>query len=119
MRVTPSLPAWGRYPRGCEAAAHATCSFIAQTQGGNVLLKLDVKNAFNSIRQDTVQAAQTHLPEIYPFIWDGYSSKISLFHGDFRLDSSTGVQQGDPLGPDLFALAIHGVTSEVKSDLNV
>jgi len=29
------------------------------------------------------------------------------------------VQQGDPLGPALFALAIHGVTSEVKSDLNV
>ena len=27
--------------------------------------------------------------------------------------------QGDPLGPALSALAIHGVTSEVKSDLNV
>ena len=42
-----------------------------------------------------------------------------LFHGDFRLDSATGVQQGDPLGPALFAIAIHRVTSEVKSDLNV
>ena len=29
------------------------------------------------------------------------------------------MQQGDPLDPALFALAIHGVTSEVKSDLNV
>jgi len=29
------------------------------------------------------------------------------------------MQQGDPLSPALFALAIHGVTSEVKSDLNV
>jgi len=29
------------------------------------------------------------------------------------------MQQGDPLGPTLFALAIHGVTSEVKSDQNV
>jgi len=106
-------------PRGCEAAVHATRSFIAQTQGEKVLLKLDVKNAFNSIRRDTVlQAAQTHLPEIYPFICDCYSSKTSLFHGDFCLDSATGVQQGDPLGPALFALAIHRVTSEVKSDLN-
>jgi len=42
-----------------------------------------------------------------------------LFLGDFRLDSATGVQQGDPLCPALFALAIHGVTSKVKSDLNV
>jgi len=42
-----------------------------------------------------------------------------LFHGDFRLDSATGVQQGDPLGLALLALTIHGVTSKVKSDLNV
>jgi len=41
-----------------------------------------------------------------------------LFHGEFCLDSATGVQQGDPLRPALFAFAIHGVTSEVKSDLN-
>jgi len=106
-------------PWGCEAAVHVTRSFIAQTQGEKVSLKLDVKNAFNSIRQDTVlQAAQTHIPEIYPFIWDCYSSKTSLFHGDFRLDSATGAQQEDPLGLALFALAIHRVTSEVKSDLN-
>jgi len=106
--------------RGSEAAVHATCSFMAQTQGEKVLLKLDVRNAFNSIRLNTVlQAAQTHLPEIYPFIWDCYSSKSSLFHGDFCFHSATGVQQGGPPGPALFALAIHGVTSEVKSDLNV
>ena len=118
VRVLPTLPVWGRHPP-CEAAVHATRSFIAPKQGEKVLLKLDVKNAFNSIRRDTVlQAAQTHLPEIYPFIWDCYSSKTSLFHGDFHLDSATGVQQGYPLGPALFTLAIHRVTSEVKSDLN-
>jgi len=65
-----------------------------------------------------LQAAQTHLPEIYPFIWDCYSSKTSLLHGEFCLDSATVVQQRDPLGLALFALAIHGVTSKVKSDLN-
>ena len=76
---------------------------MVQTQGEKVLLKLEVKNAFNSIRRDTVlQAAQTHFPEIYPFIWDYYSSKTSFFHGEFCLDSATGVQQGDPLGLALF-----------------
>jgi len=116
VQVTPTLGT----PRDCEAIVHATRSFIAQTQGEKVLLKLDVKNAFNSIHRDTVlQAAQTHLPEIYPFIWDCYSTNTSLFHGDFHLNSATGVQQGDPFGPALFALAIHRVTSEVKSDLNV
>ena len=29
------------------------------------------------------------------------------------------MQQRDPVGPALFALPIHGVTFEVKSDLNV
>jgi len=60
-------------PRGCEAAVYATRSFMAQTPGEKVLLNLGdaKKNAFNSICRDTVlQAAQTHLPEIFPFIWD-------------------------------------------------
>jgi len=29
------------------------------------------------------------------------------------------VQQGDPLGPALFVLAIHEVTSKIKADLNI
>ena len=65
--------------------------------------------------------SQKHLPEIYPFIWDCYSSKTSLFHGNFSLDSGTDVQlqQGNPLGPNLFALAIHEVTSKIKAVLNI
>jgi len=40
-----------------------------QPHNEKVLLKLDVKNAFNSIRRGTVlQEAQKHLLEIYPFI---------------------------------------------------
>ena len=56
---------------------------------------------------------------MYPFIWDCYSSKISLFHGNFSLDSGTSVQQGDPFGPALFALATHEVTSKIKADLSI
>jgi len=52
---------------------------MEQTQNEKLLQKLVVKNVFNSIRQDTLlQASQTHFPEIYPLIWDRYSSKISL-----------------------------------------
>jgi len=46
-------------PLGCEAAVHATCYFMDQPHNDKVLLKRDVKNAFNSIRRDTVlQEAQ-------------------------------------------------------------
>jgi len=91
-----------------------------QPHNDKVLFKLDVKIAFNSIRRDTVlQEAQKHLSEIYPFIWDSYSLKTSIFHGNFSLDSATGVQQGDPLNPALFTLAIHEVTSKIKADLNI
>ena len=107
-------------PLACEAAVHATRYFMDQPHSENVLLKLDVKNVFNSIRRDTVlQEAQKHLPETHPFVWDYYSSKTTCFHGNGSLDSATGVQQGDPLGPALFALAIHEVTSKVTADLNV
>ena len=84
-------------PLGGEAAVHATRYFMDQPHNDKVFLKLDVKNAFNSIRRDIVlQEALKHLPEIYPFIWDCYSSKTSLFHRNFSLDSATGVQQGSP-----------------------
>jgi len=74
----------------------------------------------NSIRRDTIlQEAQKHLPEIYPFIWDCYSSRTSLFHGNFSLDSTTGVQQSDPFDPALFTLAIHEVTPKIKADLRI
>ena len=33
--------------------------------------------------------------------------------------SDSGVQQGDPLGPLIFSLAIHDIASSMKSNLNV
>ena len=36
-----------------------------------------------------------------------YAGHSKLFFGSFDLASATGVQQGDPLGPLLFALCIH------------
>jgi len=71
-------------------------------------------------RRDTVlQEARKYLTEIYPFIWDCYSSKTSLFHRKLSLDSATGVQQGNPLVHALFALAIREVTSKIKADPNI
>ena len=65
-----------------------------------VLLKLDFTNAFNSIRRDKMlEAVQRLAPDIYPFVHSVYYSPSSLFWSDKIIQSSEGVQQGDPLGP--------------------
>ena len=37
---------------GCEAAVHAARRFVRDGVGGRVLLKIDLRNAFNCIRRD-------------------------------------------------------------------
>ena len=48
-----------------------------------------------------------------------YEENSYLFFGDNTLDSSKGVQQGDPMGPFLFSLAIMDIVKKMKSDQNI
>ena len=82
-------------PGGCEAAIHAARTFLANSSllSPRVLLKIDYKNAFNSIRRDTfLGMVRAQFPEVYPFVWQCYNSPSTLFFGDFMLKSATGVQ---------------------------
>ena len=49
----------------------------------SVLVKLDFANAFNTLRRDG----------------SSYGRPSDLFYDDIVMSSSSGVQQGDPLGP--------------------
>ena len=81
-------------------------------------MKLDFKNAFNSVRRDKMLTAVRDLvPMLFPFIHSVYSSPSLLFWGDKIIQSSEGVQQGDPLGSLLFCLSIHHVVCHLKSEL--
>ncbi|XP_045453030.1 uncharacterized protein LOC123662192 [Melitaea cinxia] len=52
---------------GCEAAVHAARTFLKSNEA-EVLLKVDVKNAFNSLDRATLlNEVSLHLPEIYPY----------------------------------------------------
>ena len=102
---------------GCEAAVHATRLYLRNLQSGQVLLKLDFENAFNCIRRDKMlQAVSDLAPELAPFVHASYSEPSTLFWGETSLMSAEGVQQGDPLGPLLFCLTIHKLTSQLKSE---
>ena len=64
-----------------------------------VLLKIDFKNAFNSVHRDFVlKFIREKVPAIYGFVYQCYEESSYLFFGDDTLNSSKGVQQGDPLG---------------------
>ncbi|OQV22928.1 hypothetical protein BV898_03354 [Hypsibius exemplaris] len=104
---------------GAEAVVHATRSFISVGGETRVLLKMDFKNAFNTIRRDRLlHAVKLHLPHLYPLVWQMYRTPSKLLFGDAWLSSECGVQQGDPLGPLLFCLVTRDLSRSMQSPLN-
>ena len=82
--------------RGGEAAVHSTRLYLKPQQ---VLLKVDVKNAVKTVRRDKMLTAVRVLaPDLLHFVHSTYPSP-SFVWGDKSLQSSEGMQQGDPLGP--------------------
>lgn len=107
-------------PQGAEAAVHAARRYLNSLQPDYVLLKLDFANAFNCIRRDKMLSKVGELaPELLPFVHSAYSTPSTLFWGETPLQSSEGVQQGDPLGPLLFCLSIHHLTEQLTSEFVV
>ena len=98
-----------------------------------VILALDSANAFNTLTRTQLAAVLQHgcdhyvhlpgvsQPQDRPLGWDilwhhiqahyGCSGTLRYFHEGQTpiINSETGVQQGDPLGSTLFALAIHPI----------
>ena len=101
-------------PLGCEAAAHATHLYLRNMSPGHLLLKLNFKNAFNTLRRDKmIESVKEYAPELFTFILSAYEQ---LFCGDHILESAEGVQQGDPLGSLLFCLVIQPLIVKLRSE---
>ena len=87
-------------PRGCDVAALASRHFLPHLPSDHVLVKLDFKNAFNSLsRACMIRAVQQFSRDILSFVYSAYASSL-LFCGDHTL-SAEGVQQGDHLASHL------------------
>ena len=107
-------------PSGCEAAARAARQYLGPMSSGQVMVKLDFKNAFNCLRRDKIlQAVRSTCPELFHFVYSAYSTPSSLFCGEYIIQSEEGVQQGDPLAPLLFCLTIHPIISRLQSEFKV
>ncbi|XP_069159360.1 uncharacterized protein [Procambarus clarkii] len=107
-------------PHGCEAAAYSAQAYIKDLPENKALIKLDFKNAFNQVKRDVVlEAVPTNFPCLLPFVSAGYSTESTLLSGEHEVVSTEGVQQGDPLAPFLFCMAVKEVTSKLTSELNI
>jgi hypothetical protein len=83
-----------------------------------VLLQVDLTNAFNLCDRATFLRELQHFPSLYKWTRWVYGSQPWLFFGNYLLHSAKGVQQGDPLGPFLFALTLHPIILQIQDLLS-
>ena len=81
-----------------------------------VILQVDVRNAFNTIhRPAMLQQCLRKTPSIYDWLSWYYSRSCSLtFQGTHMAMSSTGVHQGDALGPIGFSLGLEAALDNCR-----
>ena len=92
-----------------------------------ILLKCDIRNAFNSRKREQILAELFKQEDLKP-IWrlahwayKDISSLLVFDNGQYRctIDSAQGVKQGDCLGAGLFANSVHPFYLECSQDANV
>ena len=106
-------------PAGTEKIVHKLRQVIEDNwnNGDFAILKVDMRNAFNLVSREAVlHQCAIHFPELLPWVTWCYSQHQKLWHPMGQLISASGVQQGDPLGPLLFALVLHCIILKISAD---
>ncbi|GJR29603.1 putative reverse transcriptase domain-containing protein [Tanacetum coccineum] len=107
---------------GGEAIRHVVNRLIEGRgdDAGLSMLLVDFKNAFNLVDHEVMlQEVRTHFPAISRWVEFCYTNPARLYYGEHALRSCQGVQQGDPLGPLLFALVLHPLVCKIKDSFNL
>ena len=103
---------------GSELLIHHI-SLLLESHPDWVLLKTDIKNAFNSVeRAHLLPEVAKVFPDIYHHVHQMYYGFGPLVfnggHDTHLLTSQEGVHQGDPLGPALFSVTLHPFILDVQ-----
>ena len=102
---------------GCEAIVHSVSRVLEDPSipsSDRWALMLDFSNAFNSVdRSFMFKEIRERIPSLSPWMESCYGAQPILYLGDETIKSSCGVQQGDPLGPLGFALALQPIVEQI------
>ena len=107
--------------RGAEISAHVFRNLIENEKNPeNTILKMDFKNAFNSLKRDKMlDTIFRNRRQIYNYTHSAYSDTSHLFFSDKVIQPQEGCQQGDPEGPALFSDTIPDLVNQMVSQYNV
>ena len=80
-----------------------------------VTMTIDFKNAFNTVsREAFLRACESKMPRLAAWARWCYQKPTNLQYEMDTLESSSGVQQGDAMGPLLFALVIQPMLEQLR-----
>ena len=105
---------------GAEAVVHVVRQWLGRNLNDTdrVLGMLDFSNAFNCVDRSAFrEAVRRVVPSLAPWVDFCYGQDSPLLLGQHSLKSTRGIQQGDPLGPALFALAIHEIVMQTGREV--
>ncbi|XP_026396185.1 uncharacterized protein LOC113290808 [Papaver somniferum] len=105
-------------PVGGEGILHVVNRFLEMKGHSEKMSKflIDFSNAFNMVsRSQLIKKVRLHCPGISRWVEFCYLRPDKLYYAQYILSSALGVQQGDPLGPLLFALTLHPLVNTIAS----
>ena len=98
-------------PNGTDTVLHSIRVALASHPEWAVF-QVDFRNAFNVVSRELISnQVLAHFPKLHRYFLLRYGSSTSLVvpSSHRHITSSTGVQQGDPLGPLFFSLALQAI----------
>ena len=104
---------------GAEEILHSVNRVLSKRHedGSLAMLTVDFSNAFNLVdRTVLLREVRARCPSISLWVEFLYGKAGRLYLGDGHIWSATGVQQGDPLGPLLFALVLHPLVHKIRDN---
>ena len=105
-------------PLGAEVGSQTVRQWCERnkTAGNKLLFVADFENAFNSIKRESfLREIRHHMTGLAKWAEWCYGNPSNLFFDGEIIRSEVGVQQGDPLGPLFFALALQPILVQLAN----